>query len=68
MYLAVLTVILGWAIFFRAPLLAAYAGIVGAGFHLYVVIFEEPRLHRRFDESYAAYCARVPRWLPRKRQ
>ncbi|MES2523024.1 MAG: isoprenylcysteine carboxylmethyltransferase family protein [Gemmatimonadota bacterium] len=37
-----------------------------AYFHLAVVRVEEPELRRRFGASYDAYCARVPRWLPRR--
>ena len=34
--------------------------------HLWVVIREEPQLRLRFGDAYAAYLARVPRWLPRR--
>ena len=34
-------------------------------FHLAVLCFEEPALRNQFGASYAAYCRRVPRWLPR---
>ncbi|MBA3522139.1 MAG: isoprenylcysteine carboxylmethyltransferase family protein [Gemmatimonadales bacterium] len=35
--------------------------------HIYFVLVEEPGLCRRFGESYWAYAAQVPRWLPRLR-
>ncbi len=44
--------------------LAAWARIG----HLFLVMYEEPQLHQRFGESYAAYCRNVPRWLPRIRK
>jgi protein-S-isoprenylcysteine O-methyltransferase Ste14 len=34
--------------------------------HWQVTRIEEPRLRTRFGESYAEYCRRVPRWLPRR--
>jgi protein-S-isoprenylcysteine O-methyltransferase Ste14 len=33
--------------------------------HTVVVLIEEPGLHRRFGDTYADYCERVPRWIPR---
>jgi protein-S-isoprenylcysteine O-methyltransferase Ste14 len=65
MYLCVLWVILGWAVLYTEGALLAYFAVVGLCFHLFVVYYEEPRLRRSFGEDYAAYCSRVPRWLPR---
>ena len=67
MYLGVLWVILGWAVLYAEGALLAYLAFVGVCFHLFVVYYEEPRLRRSFGEDYAAYCSRVPRWLPRLR-
>jgi protein-S-isoprenylcysteine O-methyltransferase Ste14 len=64
-YLGVFTVILGWALLFRAAALVIYALIVGTGFHLFVVLYEERHLRREFGSEYGEYCARVGRWLPR---
>jgi len=33
------------------------------GFHLFVVLWEEPGLKKRFGKEYLDYCRRVPRWL-----
>jgi len=65
MYLAVLTVILGWAAAFQTTKLLWYALGVGTAFHLFVLIYEEPHLTRVFGSEYEDYCARVNRWLPR---
>jgi protein-S-isoprenylcysteine O-methyltransferase Ste14 len=46
-----------------AALLVAF-GMLGAA-HLFVVLYEEPNLRRRFDASYEAYLRSTPRWLPR---
>jgi protein-S-isoprenylcysteine O-methyltransferase Ste14 len=65
MYLGAATVIVGAGLAIRSP--AALA--VAAGFllltHLFVVLYEEPTLERRFGESYRAYRRAVNRWLPR---
>jgi protein-S-isoprenylcysteine O-methyltransferase Ste14 len=68
MYVGVLTVILGWAVFFRAPVLLLYAAAVGTAFQLFIVLYEEPHLTRVFGREYDDYRGRVGRWLPRWRQ
>lgn len=65
MYVGVLTVILGWAIFFASVRLLGYAAVVATAFHLVVVFYEEQRLRQLFGADYDAYCVRVGRWLPR---
>ena len=65
MYVAVLAVVGGEAALFRSSWLEVYAGILFVAFHLFVTQYEEPSLRRRFGESYEAYGARVPRWMPR---
>lgn len=66
-YVGVLTVILGWALLFRAAGLILYALGVGICFHLFVLLHEEPALRRTFGREYQEYCTRVGRWLPRRR-
>jgi protein-S-isoprenylcysteine O-methyltransferase Ste14 len=63
MYLAVLMILAGWALSFRGRGLWLYAATVAIGFHLRVVLGEEPWLARRHGDQWAAYAARVPRWL-----
>lgn len=65
MYVAAFTILAGQAILRPHPLLFAYAGAILAGFHVFVVAYEEPTLRRRFGPSYEEYLARVPRWIPR---
>lgn len=64
MYIGVLTVILGRAVLFEAPSLLLYALALGAGFHLFVVLYEEPHLRKIFGDEYVRYCSCVGRWLP----
>lgn len=65
MYVSVLTVISGWALFFRDPALVAYGVVLGTCFHAFVVVYEEPHLRGEFGQSYVDYCDRVCRWMPR---
>jgi protein-S-isoprenylcysteine O-methyltransferase Ste14 len=65
MYVGVLTVILGWTILYRVLPLAGYMAVVGACFHAFTVLYEEPHLRGEFGRQYDDYCARVGRWLPR---
>jgi len=63
MYVAVVLVLCGWALGFRARPLAIYAAAVAVAFHLRVVFGEEPWLARRYGDEWVRYKARVPRWL-----
>lgn len=65
MYLAVLAMVIGQAIFFRSILLLGYALLVWGVVHLFVVFVEEPTLRHQFGESYETYQRTVARWLPR---
>jgi len=64
-YVAVVALVLGQALCFGSGAVALYAVLLGLGFHLFVVLYEEPTLRRQFGAEYEAYCQRVPRWLPR---
>jgi protein-S-isoprenylcysteine O-methyltransferase Ste14 len=65
MYISVLLVLLGESLVFRSLPLLRYTGIVAVGFHLFVLLYEEPVLRNKFGASYEAYCQAVPRWIPR---
>jgi protein-S-isoprenylcysteine O-methyltransferase Ste14 len=66
-YLGGLLVLIGWAVWSPSlPLLLAPSIFFGAA-HLFVLAYEEPTLRGKFGPAYTAYCARVPRWLPRLR-
>jgi protein-S-isoprenylcysteine O-methyltransferase Ste14 len=47
--------------------LLLYAALGWLVSHLFVVIYEEPTLRRTFGDEYDAFCANVPRWIPRLR-
>lgn len=63
MYVAVITILLGWSATFAAAGLLVYAALVAAAFYLRVVRIEEPALARLFGSEWQAYQARVPRWF-----
>ncbi|HET7442786.1 MAG TPA: isoprenylcysteine carboxylmethyltransferase family protein [Terriglobales bacterium] len=65
MYVSVLLVVLGEAAVFHAPKLIFYAAVIWSCAHLFVVLYEEPTLHKKFGPSYEQYRTSVPRWIPR---
>ena len=67
MYVGVGSVLLGEVLLFGSTTLLVYAVVVLLGFHLFVTLYEEPTLKRRFGSSYEDYCRAVPRWIPRAR-
>lgn len=64
-YVAVVTLVAGQGLLFGSAAVLAWAGVLWAGFHAFVVGYEEPTLRRTFGAEYEAYCRAVPRWLPR---
>jgi protein-S-isoprenylcysteine O-methyltransferase Ste14 len=61
----VLLVLFGEAALFGSfPLLLWLTGVLAAN-ALYIPLVEEHALRRRFGQEYDAYCASVPRWVPR---
>jgi protein-S-isoprenylcysteine O-methyltransferase Ste14 len=62
---AVVAIVVGQSLLFSSMSLLIYAAVVWTSFHLFVLIYEEPTLRRRYGEAYDAYRSRVPRWLPR---
>jgi protein-S-isoprenylcysteine O-methyltransferase Ste14 len=65
MYLAVVSTILGQGLLLGSLPLLAYGGLVWVLFHIFVLIYEEPTLGASFGSEYKAFCAKVPRWIPR---
>jgi len=63
MYTAVVLILLGWAgAFASRDLLVCTLGAM-IGFHLRVVLSEEPHLARTHGSAWAQYASRVPRWF-----
>ncbi len=66
-YVSVILILLGHFLWFGFWSLLAYTGLAFVGTHLFVTLYEEPHLRRRFGITYEDYLHRVPRWLPRFR-
>lgn len=63
MYIGVITVLAGWCTLWSSRALLIYALLFTLGFHLRVLLYEEPWAARRFGAEWEAYRARVPRWV-----
>jgi protein-S-isoprenylcysteine O-methyltransferase Ste14 len=68
MYVAVLAVLGGEALWTRSLKLTGYGVIVGVLFQAFVVLYEEHALLSRFGDQYKKYRRAVPRWLPSLRR
>jgi protein-S-isoprenylcysteine O-methyltransferase Ste14 len=65
MYVGVVTALLGETILFWNRGLVIESVLVFLGANLFVLLYEEPSLMRRYPEEYSLYKRNVPRWLPR---
>ena len=63
MYVGVVTILMGWCVLWGSRTLIIYAVLFLFGFHLRVLLFEEPWAARQFGSQWQAYRARVPRWI-----
>jgi len=68
MYVAVMLILVGWAIGFHSLSLLVYAAVVLVVFHLRVRRGEEPWLADTFHDKWTRYASHVPRWLFRTRR
>jgi protein-S-isoprenylcysteine O-methyltransferase Ste14 len=65
MYVGVMLILLGESLLFRSKRILVYAAVVFGFFNLFVILYEEPALTRKFGASYEEYLKSVPRWIPR---
>lgn len=65
MYVSVMTILIGETIFFMSEPILIEAGVFFVLAHLFVTIYEEPALRRKFGQSYEKYSQAVGRWIPR---
>ena len=63
MYVAMSSLILGWAWLFWSPSISWYALFMIAAFHARILLGEEPRLASEFGAAWSEYRSRVPRWI-----
>src|SRR5438093_2707116 len=57
MYVGVMNILLGEALLFASRTLLWYAAVVFVGCNLFVLLYEEPTLRRKFGADYERYCA-----------
>jgi protein-S-isoprenylcysteine O-methyltransferase Ste14 len=68
MITGVALILAGEAVLFQSwPLAVLFVWFVVVN-AIYFPLVEEPGLRRRFGAEYDAYCANVPRWVPRVRR
>jgi protein-S-isoprenylcysteine O-methyltransferase Ste14 len=65
MYVGVLTAVFGETMLLHSRSMVEYSAIVWLGFELFIRLYEEPTLRRRYGEEYVSYCQLVHRWWPR---
>ena len=63
MYVGVMMILVGEAIFFPSVSLWIYTFSIFSAFHIFIIFFEEPRLRKDFEEEYDSYCKKVKRWI-----
>ena len=66
-YVGALWIFAGHFLWFGYWALFLYALLSFLGVHLFIVLYEEPTLKRKFGAEYEEYRKRVPRWIPRFR-
>lgn len=65
MYVGVLLMLVSEFLWFGYWVLLGYAFFFFIVFHLFVLLYEEPALKKKFGRSYENYLKTVPRWFPR---
>ncbi len=65
MYVGVLLILIGHFLWFGFWWLLAYTVFAFIIVHLFVTLYEEPTLKRKFGTAYEDYLQRVPRWIPK---
>ncbi len=65
MYAGALLIILANAAYFNSAWILLYAVGFWIVFTVFLIVFEEPQLRRRFGAEYEEYLKMVPRWIPR---
>ena len=68
MYVGVLLILIGHFLWFKNVWLIVYTVVAFLIVHLFVTLYEEPTLKRKFGARYEEYLKKVPRWIPRFRE
>ena len=67
MYVGVLLILIGHFLWFKNLWLIVYTVVAFLIVHLFVTLYEEPTLKRKFGAIYEEYLKKVPRWVPKFR-
>ena len=65
MYVGILLLLIGHFLWLGYWWLLVYTGFAFLNTHLFVVLYEEPTLKKKFGATYEEYLRRVPRWIPK---
>ncbi len=65
MITGVILILIGESLVLRSTALGGWAALFFLANMIYLPLFEEPGLERRYGADYAEYKRNVPRWLPR---
>jgi protein-S-isoprenylcysteine O-methyltransferase Ste14 len=66
MYVGVLLILIGESMFFSSLAILRYTLVVWLMFHLFIVLYEEPTLRKKFGAAYEEYRRNVSRWIPHR--
>lgn len=66
MYVGIVLILLGHFLWFQNVGLLVYLAIAFLIVHLFVTLYEEPTLKKKFGATYQEYLRKVPRWIPRR--
>ena len=64
-YVGVLIIVMGYFLWFKTVWMIVYAITAFLGIHLFVTLYEEPTLKKKFGSANENYCKSVPRWIPK---
>jgi len=63
MYVGVILILIGEALFFQSTKLLLYSILIYTAFYFFIILFEEPRLRKDFGQEYINYCKKVRRFI-----
>ncbi len=66
-YVGVMLIFLAHFLWFGYWTLLIYTVLAFIGVHVFIILYEEPTLKKRFGASYENYLKSVPRWIPKFR-
>lgn len=65
MYVSGVIALIGWILWSPSFSMILTPILFFVAAHLFVTLYEEPTLKKKFGAAYEAYCQRIPRWIPR---